>query len=116
MSDDIFIFGKGQTDQEAMVEHDKHLKQVLQRLQENGLTANLPKCEFRKPKMEFYGMVFSKDGIEPDPKKVDALIMMTPPTSVGESIRNDKLSSKVYSTLLNHNRSYQEADTEGANV
>ena len=67
-----------------MVEHDKHLKQVLERLQENGLTANLPKCEFRKPKMEFYGMVFSKDGIEPDPKKVDALIMMTPPTSVGE--------------------------------
>ena len=84
MSDDIFIFGKGQTDQEAMVEHDKHLKQVLQRLQENGLAANLPKCEFRKPKMEFYGMVFSKDGIEPDPKKVDALIKMTPPTSVGE--------------------------------
>ena len=84
MSDDIFIFGKGQTDQEAMVEHDKHLQQVLQRLQENGLTANLPKFEFRKPKMEFYGMVFSKDGIEPDPKKVDALTMMTPPTSVGE--------------------------------
>ena len=29
-------------------------------------------------------MVFSKDGIKPDHKKVDALIMMTPPTSVGE--------------------------------
>ena len=29
-------------------------------------------------------MVFSKDGIEPDPKKVDALVMVTPPTSVGE--------------------------------
>ena len=29
-------------------------------------------------------MVFSKDGIEPDPKKIDALIIMTPPTSVGE--------------------------------
>ena len=32
----------------------------------------------------FYGMVFSKDGIEPNPTKVDALIKMTPPTSVGE--------------------------------
>ena len=53
MSDDIFIFGKDQIDQEGMVEHDKHLKQVLQRLQENGLTADLPKCEFRKPNMEF---------------------------------------------------------------
>ena len=70
MSHDIVIF--------AMVEHDKHLKQVLQRLHENGLTANLPKCEFRKPTMEFYGMMFSKDGIEPDPMKVDVLIMMAP--------------------------------------
>ena len=84
MSDATFIFGNGQTDREAMVERDKHLKQVLQKLQENGLTANLPKWEFRKPKMELYGIVFSKDGIEPDPKKVDALIMMTSPKSGGE--------------------------------
>ena len=85
MSDDIFIFGKGQTNQDAMFEHDKHLQQVLHIRQENGLTANLPKCEFRKPKMEFYGMVFSKDGIEPDPKKVDALVMITPQRRVVRS-------------------------------
>ena len=84
MSDDMFIFGNGQTDREAVEEHDRYLNQVLQRLQESGLTANLPKCEFRKPKMEFYGMVFSKDCIEPDAKKVDTLTKMAPPTSVGE--------------------------------
>ena len=84
MSDDIFVFGKGRSDSEALKEHDAYLNQVLQRLQESGLTANLPKCEFRKPKMEFYGMVFSKEGIQPDPNKVDALIKMAPPTSVGE--------------------------------
>ena len=28
--------------------------------------------------------MISKDGIETDPKKVDALIMMAPPTSVDE--------------------------------
>ena len=120
MSDDIFIFGKGQTDQEAMVEHDKHLKQVLQRLQENGLTANLPKCEFRKPKMEFYGMVFSKDGIEPDPTKVDALIIMTPPTSVGEVQSLLGMTNFLarfiphYSTITAPIRKL--SDTEGANV
>ena len=54
-------------------------------------------------------MVFSKDGIKPDNKKVDALIIMTPPTSVGEVqslLGMKKLSSKDYSTLLNHNSSY----------
>ena len=29
-------------------------------------------------------MVFSKEGIQPNPKKIDALIKMAPPTSVGE--------------------------------
>lgn len=84
MSDDIFVFGKGKTDEEAYAEHDKSLDQVLKRLDENGLTANLAKCEFRKPKMEFYGMMFSKNGIEPDPKKVEALLEMEPPVDVGE--------------------------------
>ena len=46
MSDDIFMFGKGRSDSEALKEHDRYLSQVLQRLQESGLTANLPKCEF----------------------------------------------------------------------
>ena len=46
MSDDIFMFGKGRSDSEALKEHDRYLSQVLQRLQESGVTANLPKCEF----------------------------------------------------------------------
>ena len=64
-------------------------------------------------------MVFSKDGIEPDPKKIDALIIMTPPTSVGEVqslLGMTNVLARFFSSLLNHNSSYQDADTEGANV
>ena len=64
ISDDIAIFG---VDQRA---HDKALNEVLQKLQNAGLTANLEKCEFGKNKMEFFGLVFSDKGVSPDPKKV----------------------------------------------
>ena len=89
MSDDIFVFGKGETDEEAYVEHDKCFEK-------NGLTVNLAKCEFRKPNMEFYGMVFSKNGIEPDPKKVEALIGMELPINVGEVQRWELLGMTNY--------------------
>ena len=64
ISDDIAIFG---VDQRA---HDKALNEVLQKLQNAGLTANLEKCEFGKNKIEFFGLVFSDNGVSPDPKKV----------------------------------------------
>lgn len=77
-SDDIIIFGKTET------EHDKTLKQVCMRLQEYGLTLNSSKCEFNKTKIEFYGTIFSKDGITPDPKKINSIINITQPQSVEE--------------------------------
>ena len=67
ISDDIVVFG---TDSES---HDKALDQVFYRLQDAGLTANLEKCEFRKPLIEFFCMIFSEDGVSPHPKKVEDL-------------------------------------------
>ena len=64
ISDDIAIFG---VDQRA---HDKALNEVLQKLQNAGLTANLEKWEFGKKKIELFGLVFSDNGVSPDPKKV----------------------------------------------
>ena len=81
ISDDIFIFGKGE---DAYKAHDVALDQVLHRLQEKGLTANRSKCEFRKPEMEFFGMMFSGSGTSPDEKKVEALVKLSAPTSVSE--------------------------------
>ena len=64
ISDDIAVFGVDQAS------HDKALKSVLERLRNAGLTANLEKCEFGKEKIEFFGLVFSGEGVSPDPKKV----------------------------------------------
>lgn len=42
------------------------------------------KCKFRLPQSEFFGIVFSKDGIKPSPGKVEALQEMDPPRNVSE--------------------------------
>ena len=77
-SDDIYVGG---ADKDT---HDRHLRQVFRQLQESGLTINLPKCQFRVPTMLFFGHVFSEKGMSPDPKKVEALQNVVPPTNVSE--------------------------------
>ena len=78
ISDDIYIGG---IDNET---HDRHLRQVFRKLHENGLTINLPKCQFRISTMLFFGHVFSEKGMSPDPRKVEALQNVTPPTNASE--------------------------------
>jgi hypothetical protein len=76
--DDIIIYGKTQ------VQHDRALEATFERLQEHGLTLNDSKCEYNKPEVEFYGMVFSGKGISPDPKKIQAISELEPPQNVSE--------------------------------
>ena len=78
ISDDIYVGG---ADKDT---HDRHLRQVFRQLQESGLTINLPKCQFRVPTMLFFDHVFSEKGMSPDPKKVEALQNVVPPTNVSE--------------------------------
>ena len=78
ISDDIYIGGSDKA------QHDERLRAVLQKLQENNLTINPPKCEFRVSKMLFFGHVFSSSGISPDPKKVTAIQTVDAPTNVTE--------------------------------
>lgn len=78
ISDDILVFGK---DHE---EHNQSLRAVFQRLKEKGLTLNKDKCEYSKDKLVFFGYVFSKDGISPDPKKIEDITNLQPPTNPSE--------------------------------
>ena len=78
ISDDVIVFGKSQAD------HDIALKAVFQKFTEVNLTLNKSKCEFNKSSLYFFGFVFSKDGIPPDPRKVEAIHNMDRPSSVHE--------------------------------
>ena len=78
MWDDILVYGSNQD------EHDRNLELVLQRLQEAGVTLNREKSVFNKTEITFFGCVFSKDGMKPDPKKIEAIVKTKAPTNVNE--------------------------------
>ena len=65
--DDILVYSLSMTD------HLLHLRKVLQVLRDNKLYLNLKKCDFLQPRLLFIGFIISDKGIEPDPKKVDAV-------------------------------------------
>ena len=76
-NNDIFVFSKPE-------DHQKTLDAVLRRLHDNGLTINLSKCEFYQTTITFYGYIFLKDGVSPDPEKVAALHSAAPPKNANE--------------------------------
>ena len=67
ISDDIVVYAENRE------KHDAALRKVLERLQESGLTLNAKKCIFRTNRISFFGVVFSENGISPDPAKVKAV-------------------------------------------
>ena len=67
IADDILIHAK------TSQEHDEILANVFKRLADKGLTLNLKKCIFDKQNLEYFGYIFSADGIKPSPTKITAL-------------------------------------------
>ena len=78
LSDDIIVYGASQT------AHDDALRAVFAKLKERGLTLNRNKCEFNKQRLEFFGFIFSADGISADPRKVAAIHQASEPKDPAE--------------------------------
>jgi hypothetical protein len=74
--DDILVYSN------SYIEHEKHLREVLQTLREHRLYAKLNKCEFWLKEVTFLGHVISAEGILVDPRKVEAVLKWERPTNV----------------------------------
>ena len=57
------VHGKGE-------EHDRRLEALLGRLAQYGLTLRKEKCLFGVPEVKWFGCIYSKQGMSPDPEKV----------------------------------------------
>ena len=57
---------------------------MLQRFSDCGLTFKREKCEFNKSEVKFFGYIFDKHGMRPDPEKVQALKDTEAPKTVEE--------------------------------
>ena len=73
--DDIYIFGH------THEEHDWHLFCLMQTAKEHGIVFNSTKCHVRQPQIAFYGVVFTAQGMWPDPSKIQALQDLPTPNS-----------------------------------
>ena len=74
--DDILVYSNTQQ------EHTKHVKDVLQCLQQAGLKLNLKKCEFNKLEVKFLGYIIGIKGIKIDSEKIKAIQQWPTLTSV----------------------------------
>ena len=77
--DDILIYAK------TREEHDRLVKDVLQRLQDNGLAVAVEKCVWRAQEVEFLGYVIGRNGIEMARNKVEAVLNWKTPRSLTET-------------------------------
>jgi hypothetical protein len=67
---------------ESWGEHLRHLDKVLCRLREVNLKLNPNKCCFAKKAITFLGHMVNKEGIQPDPGKIQAVLHFPPPRNV----------------------------------
>ena len=70
IADDMVIAGRDE------MEHDRNFLAFMEKCISNNLTLNLEKIQFKQSQVSFYGHCWSKHGIAPDPKKIQALTHM----------------------------------------
>lgn len=87
--DDTLIWSK------AMVEHRRHVREVLNRMYVNNVKPKWSKCHFGVTRVKWCGRIISKEGIETDRNKVEALRKLEAPTKFKEV-------QKLYGMLLWH--------------
>ena len=90
IADDMVIAGKDE------MEHDRNFLAFMEKCMENNLT--LKKIQFKQTQVSFYGHCWSKHGISPDPKKMQALKHMEFPS--------DKETMRSFLGMINYLNRY----------
>ena len=73
ITDDVCVHGKDEA------EHDRNLQGLMDRAKKCGLVFNSDKCHIRQSEISFFGNIYSKEGIRPDPAKIQGIQNMPIP-------------------------------------
>ena len=82
VADDFVVVGCGDTQQEAVNDHDQNLRAFLQRCTAKGLKLNSNKVRLRMREVPFIGHVATDKGLRADPAKIVAITEMPRPVDV----------------------------------
>ncbi len=80
--DDLLIITRGILD-----EHLQKMDTVLTRLRDAGLKVNTAKSLFCAHEIEYLGFILTREGIKPQPRKVQAILALNPPNN-GKELRH----------------------------
>ncbi len=75
--DNLLVITRGILDK-----HFQKMETVLTRLRDTGLKVNVAKSLFCAHEMEYLGYILTREGIKPQPKKVQAILALNPPDNV----------------------------------
>ena len=92
IADDMIITGK------VEMERDRNFLAFMEKCMENNLTLNSEKIQFKQTQVCFYGHIWLKHSISPDPKKIQALKHMEFPP--------DKETMKYLLGMINYLNRY----------
>jgi len=76
--DDILIYA------DTEKRHDNTVREVLRRLQKNGLAVSPEKCVWKTQEVEFLGYIIGQEGIKMSQEKVEAVLNWQRPNSLTE--------------------------------
>ena len=88
--DDFSVFGN-------RVEHLDHLRQCFEKCRQARLSLNPAKCAFAMKRGVLLGHIISEEGMQFDPRKVEAIEKAKPPTNL-------KVLGKFIGQIKSHNR------------
>ena len=77
-ADDITVYGTGAKS------HDVHLHEAMEASRAANVTLNYRKIVFKKPSVKFFGHLYTKDGVKPDPDKIQAITDLRRPEDKSE--------------------------------
>ena len=78
ISDDATLHGKGEGN------HDERLHAAMEKTRVSNLCLNYDKLLIKQKSVNFFGNIYSADGVRADPKKVAAITAMRPPECKSE--------------------------------
>ena len=80
--DDLLITGKGDSLSAASQDHDRNLRNFLERRQERNIKLNREKFVFKCSQVPFIGHLLISEGLKSDPQKREAICNMPKPQDV----------------------------------
>ena len=79
IANDILVFGAGDTDEDALKDHDRNQREVFSHCRQKGIMLNSEKTQFRQKQVSYMGHIISSEGLRAVPNKLKAINEMPPP-------------------------------------